>query len=528
MPKHTHKTMNTLSRLTPALALGALALPALAAPDTSWPMYNGDYGGTRYVPLAGINTRNVSRLRRVFSCELGEKTGFQSSPVVVGRRLFVTTGQSTFAFDAATGKRLWKRSFNAQPNALSLNIGVPHRGLAYADGTVYRTFNNGHVLAYDAATGATQWDALVADPKKGEYMTMAPLVWGGRVLVATAGSDIAAIGRVMGLQQSTGKPLWNFDIVPSKGVGADTWSSDPTHHRAGGGVYAGISLDTRTNTVYVPTGNPGPDFDGSYRPGSNLFTCSVVMLDAGDGKLKGWRQFVPHDVHDWDLAAAPALYISRAGREMVAVAGKSGFLWGTSRDLKTMLFQTPITRRFNTDVPLTPEGTRFAPGTNGGVNWYGPAYSPRTNALYVPSIDIPFTVKLSGKNMEFAPGKPFWGSDDFGKPDMKMRGFLFAVDGDSGKVRWRYTAPLPLVAGVTPTAGGLVFTGDQNGNLLAFDDQSGRLLLRKPTGNPVGGGVSVYSVAGREYIAVAAGLESKLWKSKSGPAKVTVFALPSR
>ncbi len=527
----------TNPRRIPALpsliaALGAMsgfagaASPA-AAQNFEWPMYNGSYAGTRYVPLSQINRGNAGRLRVAFTCPLGEKTGFQSSPVVADGRLFVTTGGSTFAFDAATGRRLWKQSFAAQPNALSVNIGVPHRGVACAGGRVYRTVNNGHVLAYRAADGRLEWDSPVGDPAKGEYMTMAPLAWGGRVFVATAGSDLGSVGRVIALDQKTGTPQWSFDIVPSAGPGADTWSPDPAHHRAGGGVYASVALDPASGTLYVPTGNPGPDFDGGYRPGANLYTCSVVMLDAADGTLRGWRQFVPHDVHDWDIAAPPTLYTSRAGRPMVAVAGKDGLLYGVSRDLKTMRFSVPVTRRANVEAPLTPQGTEFAPGTNGGVNWNGAAYSPQTNALYVNSIDMPFTVKLTGANMDFAPGKPFWGAADFGKPTGAMRGDLTAVDGDTGRLRWRYHADLPLLAGVTPTAGGVVFTGDQRGNLLVLDAGTGRLLLKAPTGNAVGGGVTVYSLHGREYVAVAAGLSSKLWKSVSGPAKVAVFALPA-
>ena len=530
------RSITLICKINPKNAAGAGAAALMLAAgltaraqtaDAEWPMYNGDYAGTRNVALDQINRSNVSKLKQEFFCPLDETTGFQSSPIVAGGRLFVTTGTTTFAFDATNGRLLWKQTYDAQPNALSVNIGVPHRGAAYADGTVYRTTNNGHVLAYNAEDGKPVWDRLIGDTGKGEYMTMAPLVWRGMVLVATAGSDIAGIGRVIGLDQKTGKSVWSFSLVPQAGPGSETWSSDPNHHRAGGGVYAAMSLDTATGTLYTPTGNPGPDFDGDYRPGDNLYTCSVVMLDALTGELRGYRQFVKHDVHDWDIAAAPALFTSKAGHPMIAVAGKSGYLWGVSRDLKTLDFTTPITTIKNADAPLTPQGTQFAPGTNGGVNWNGPAYSPQTNLLYVPSIDMPFVVKKTGENMTFDPGKPFWGAPDFGKPGAIMKGYLTAIDADSGKIRWRYNADLPLLAGVTPTTGGLVFTGDQRGNLLSFDDRTGKLLLKIPTGNAIGGGVTVYSVNGREYVAVAAGLKSDLWKSKSGPARVVVFALPA-
>ncbi len=524
--KKTARRIKTLS-LTALLVLAGNGAKAQTA-DVEWPMYNGDYEGSRFVALKDIHRGNVAKLTQAFTCSLNETTGFQSSPVAAGGKLFITTGTSTFAFDAENGHLIWKKTYDVQPNKLSVNIGVPHRGLAFANNTVYRTTNNGHVLAYNAENGDLVWDSPVGDVKKGEYMTMAPLVWRGRVLVATAGSDIAAIGRVIGLEQKTGTSVWSFDLVPATGAGSETWSSDPAHHRAGGGVYAALSLDPKTGILYTPTGNPGPDFDGDYRPGDNLYTCSVVMLDALTGELKGYHQFVKHDVHDWDIAAAPALFTSRAGRPMVAVGGKSGYLWGVSRDLKTVHFNTPITTIENVDAPLKPEGTHFAPGTNGGVNWNGPAYSPQTNLLYVPSIDMPFTLKLTGENMDFEPGKNFWGAADFGKPDGPMKGYLVAIDADTGKVKWKYNADKPMIAGVTPTSGGIVFTGDQRGNLLAFDDRNGKLLLTAPTGNAVGGGVTVYRLRGREYVAVAAGLQSNLWQSKSGPAKVVVFALPKK
>ena len=251
------------------------------------------------------------------------------------------------------------------------------------------------------------------------------------------------------------------------------------------------------------------------------------MLDAMTGTLKGYRQFVKYDVHDWDIAAAPALFRLKAGRKRVAVAGKSGYLWGVSRDLKSEQYATPITTIENADAPLTKEGTHFAPGTNSGVNWYGPAYSPQTNLLYVPSIDMPFTVQKTGENMDFASGKLFTGTADFGKPDGPKKGYLTAVNADTGQPRWKYNADLPMLAGVTPTAGGIVFTGDQRGNLLTFDDRTGDLLFKAPMGNAIGGGMTVYSIKGREYVAVAAGLKSDLWQSESGPAKIVVFSLPA-
>jgi alcohol dehydrogenase (cytochrome c) len=329
-----------------------------------------------------------------------------------------------------------------------------------------------------------------------------------------------------------GRRLWNFDIVPSSGPGADTWPSDPAKQRAGGGMYSSFALDTATGILYVPTGNPGPDFVGDYRPGDNLYTCSVVMLDTKAGKLLGYHQFVPHDVHDWDIAASPILFTSKSGKKMVAVGGKNGYLYGLNRNLTDVAWQTPVTTIKNADAPLTPEGTRFAPGTQGGVNWNGPAYSPLVNALYVNTRDWATTVKVGGPEaLEYTPGKIFLGSSNgFGEDDpaSEQSGWLTAVDADGGNILWQYHAPLPLAAAVTPTAGGLLLTGDLEGNLLAFDAATGKMISKKKTDGPIGGGIITYSINGKQYVAVAAGMNNQIMGTKSGPASVVIYALPDK
>jgi len=513
------------------LALG-LALGAApghgAAPvaNTDWPMFNGGYSANRYSPLKQINTRNVKSLRRVGNCQLPETTSFQAGPVMVGRTLYVTTATATYAIDARSAKLRWTRKFVPK----SLGLGTPVRGVAYAGGRLFRGTPDARVIALDAKTGKTIWNVAGASMAKGEYFTMAPLVWNGLVYIGTSGSDIGTIGHMRAFRAKDGKQVWNFDIVPSKGPGAATWPSDPEKLRAGGGMYSSLAIDTATGTLYVPTGNPGPDFVGDYRPGANLYTCSVIMLDARSGKLKGYHQFVPHDVHDWDIAATPILYTSKAGRKMVAVGGKNGYLYGLDRNLKSVRFQVPVTRHINVNAPITTEGTRFAPGTQGGVNWNGPAYSPLQNALFVNARDWATTVKRGGPDTleNHAVGAPFIGSSNvFGDddPPSQQSGSLTCVDGDSGRVRWTFRDTKPLAAAVTPTAGGLVLTGDLRGNLLAFNAANGKVLYKSKAGGPVGGGIITYSLDGKQYIAVAAGMKNGLMGLKSGPACVVIYSL---
>ena len=520
------------SSLLIVIALSLAALRAAAGPpaDLDWTSYNGSTAADRFSPGTQITRSNVTRLRPLFRCETGEVTAFQSSPVEAGGTLFVTTAMNTYAFDARTGRRRWVHRYNSRVQTSSFPTGIPNRGVAYAQGRVFRDYVDAHLVALDAKTGKILWNVAAGDYTHGDYYNVAPLVWGGLVFVGNAGSDIGLIGRVQAFDARTGRRVWDWSVVPQNGPAAATWSHEAGHAKAGGGMYSSFALDAATGQLYVPTGNPGPDFAADYRPGTNLYTCCVVKLDARTGTLRGWQQFTPHDFHDWDNAAPPALFRSRAGRAMVAVASKNGNLYGLTRDLRSVIYRVPVARIENADAPLTPAGTHFFPGTAGGVNWNGPAYSPVTDALFVNAIDWGSTVKLDQEeNPAFLPGKPFLGSaNNYGDYDPAGHGRLTAVSVATGRILWTYFSPTPMLVGVTPTAGGLVFTGDLNGHFLALDQRSGRVLYRSSTGLPVGGGVTAYRLAGRDYVAVAAGLNSVLWHLKSSPAAVVVYGLPAR
>jgi alcohol dehydrogenase (cytochrome c) len=512
------------------LAFG-LATKAVSQGDTQrsrgeWPQFNGGYDATRFSPLTQINANNVGSLREVARFKIPETTSFQADPVVVGGTLYVTTLHNTYAIDARTGQQRWVRRHdlkNPGPGRLG-------RGVAYADGRVFRGLADGHVLAMNASTGDVIWDVVGADPKAGEFYTAAPVVWEGRVYLGNAGSDYGGIGHIKAFDAETGKQLWSFDTVPSAGEAAKTWPSEPNKFKAGGGTYTSYALDPEAGLLYSPVGNPGPDFVGEYRSGDNLYTCSVIILDARTGELKGYRQFVKNDFHDWDMAASPILFTSRAGRKMVAAAGKNGYLYGLSRDLQDLSFQVPVTRIENVDAPLTAEGTHFLPGMHGGTNFYGPSYSPPLNTLFVPAIDWGSTIKLTPPEaLKYNPPKPFTGAvRNFGDHDAERFGHITAVDADSGHVLWKYDTDTPMLASVTPTAGGLLLTGDTKGNFLAFDASNGNVLLKEDLDDPIGGGVVSYMLDGVQYIAVAGGMANPPMLMESGPAWVAIFSLPDR
>lgn len=507
-----------------ALAVAALGAEPPAASE--WHGYNGGHDATRFSPLDQINTTNVATLKEVGRYQLPETMSFQANPVVVGDTMFVTTMKNTYAFDARTGKERWVQKY--EPKSMGLNTSV--RGVAYADGRLYRGTPDGHLLALDAKTGEVVWDVVGTDAQAGEYYTAVPVVWQGLIFMGNSGSDVGAIGHVRAFSVKDGSRVWNFDTVPSTGEAAKTWPDDPNKVRAGGGMYSSFALDPEAGVLYVPIGNPGPDFRPEYRKGDNLYTGSVIALDAKTGELNGYHQFVKNDFHDWDIAASPILFTSKGGRKTVGVAGKNGYMYGLSPDLKTVYFQTPITRIENVDAPITREGTRFLPGTQGGTNWYGPAYSPPLNLMFAPTIDWATTLKLGGPaSLKHEPGKPFLGSANmFGDQDPKDQrfGHVTAVDADSGEVRWNYDADTAMVAALTPTAGGVLFTGDTKGHFLAFDASNGKVLLEQNMKDAIGGGTVTYMLDGKQYVAVAGGMKNPIVQTESGPAWVAIFALP--
>lgn len=198
---------------------------------------------------------------------------------------------------------MWSHKY--EPKSLGLGTGI--RGAAYSNGHLYRGTPDGHLIAFDAMTGKLLWDVAACDPTKGEYIAAAPIAWEGRIYLGNAGSDVGAIGHIRAFDERDGRQIWNFDVIPSAGAAAGTWPADPDRVHAGGGMYSSYALDTADGSLFSPTGNPGPDFAGHYRPGDNLYTSSVLRLDARTGALRGHYQFAKHDVHDWDVAASPII-----------------------------------------------------------------------------------------------------------------------------------------------------------------------------------------------------------------------------
>ncbi|HET8712587.1 MAG TPA: PQQ-binding-like beta-propeller repeat protein [Gemmatimonadales bacterium] len=511
-----------------------------------WVMYNGSLSGERYSTLNQINTSNVSRLEQVCAFETPDTVSFQTGIVAVGGTLYFTAFDNTYAVDGSTCEQKWK--FNRPEPKIGLKV---NRGVGYARGVVFRGTADGHVLAIDAGTGRLRWDVTIADPKKGESVPMAPLAWNDLVFVGNAGGDYFGVtGRIYALDAASGKTIWQFDVVPDSGPARATWpKASPENPPSGGATWTTYALDELTGTLYVTTGNPAPDFVIELRPGDNLYTNSVLALDARTGALLGYVQPIRRDFHDWDVSAGPALITTKAGLPLVIAAGKDGMVYGIERGRPTrptgdgapsqaltlgVRYATATTTRENVNTALSSERfTRFCPGSQGGIEWNGPSYHRASSTLFVNSIDWCTSVKLQSLDtLRGAPGQSWTGMDDaqmaFGKmdPPSSWKGWVTAISAEDGAVRWQVQTPKPMVAGITSTAGGLVFTGDLDGQVLAYDVTSGKVLWRKSAGGAIGGGVITYEAGGKQRIAAAVGLNSPIWPVQGGPARVVVYGLP--
>jgi glucose dehydrogenase len=287
-------------------------------------------------------------------------------------------------------------------------------------------------------------------------------------------------------------------------------------------MWTTITVDPVARLVLVSVGNPNSDFDGRYRPGANLYTDSVIVLDVDTGKLRWFVQQNPHDVRDWDTGAAPAIY-EQDGRQLMAVGSKDARLYLYDRQSRLLIAKKELARRLNDKVAPTPgEPLRICPGALGGVEWNGPAYSPRERMIYVNSVDWCMTLTVQMSKSEAS--NPYGGLPVFDPPD-QAKGSLRAFDSVTGAEKWVYQADAPMLAGITPTATGLLMTGSGDGAFLIFDAKTGRQLYRFYTGGAVAGGISTYEVEHQQYIAVPSGNSSKsLWQN-SGAATVIIFGL---
>ena len=486
-----------------------------------WTTINKDYSSQRYVDLDQITPQNVGKLKEVCEIRLNENSLFSTGLLKVGRTLYVTLSRLTYAIDAATCDLRWLHTITFQAMPRTGN----NRGSAYLDGAIFRDTPDGYVIALDAKTGEplSTWPpggVLAADTGNNETFVSAPIAWQGKVFIGIGISDEGIAGRLMAFDAKTGKELWSFQ----------TTLSDPTTGKpaeAGGGLWSSYSLDPNTGEVFAGVANPFPDFnrDGDSK-GTIAFTNSVISVDAASGRLNWHYQAVPHDEHDWDLAAPPTLYhISKGTRrkDMLAIAGKGGIVYGIDRSTRIPVFDTPATTLKNNDIPVSRTWLYVCPGLQGGAMFTSPAYSPKTGTLYVGMNDhCAWYIKNNG--IPFLKGfvvKDWPAAAKLEAP----RGWVTAINGANGSVLWQYQAESQVQAGMVPTESGLLFVGDTHGHLLIFDAANGNLLNSIDTGGALNSGLISYSVRGDQYVAATVGGATENPSTVAGALRAVVYGL---
>jgi alcohol dehydrogenase (cytochrome c) len=500
-------------------------LNAALSNAADWLHANHDYEGRRFVDATEITPQNVPSLRPVCIYQAGELRPFHTNPIVYRGVLHLTTSQATIALDAATCRVRWRHDW--KPKARE--NWPQNRGVAVKDGKVIRGTRDGYLLALEAETGRVLWERAAADASSGETFTMPPVIFEDLVILGPAGNEVPLKGWVGAFKLESGEPAWRFNSVPARGEpGAESWS--PTEALTGGSaVWTPFSLDPVPGLVFVPMGNPAPDYYSDVRKGANLYTNSLVVLEARTGKLAWHYQAVPHDLHDWDLTQVSPLFTAQVKgkpRQLVAVVGKDGLLHVLDRESREHLYEVAVSRRENADVPVTEDGVHACPGPLGGVQWNGPAFSPRTNMLYVPSVDWCGTFRKAA-DLQNVPGRNYMGGIWMPDPVEQARGWLTAIDASTGAIRWRYESRRPMLAAVTATASNLLFTGELDGDFLVLDARDGTVLYRFNTGGAMNGGGVTYQVGGKQYVAATSGNATFFWRTPPGSATVIVFALPA-
>ena len=490
-----------------------------------WLMYRRTYDSWGYSPLDQITTDNVADLIPVWSFSTGVVSGHQAPPQVNDGIMFVTTPASqTLALDARSGELLW-RYVRQLPDDIVRGHRT-NRGVGLYGDLVFVTAQDAHVVALNAISGEVVWDQPVEDYHLGYYMTMAPLVANGKVLVGVSGGERGIRGFVAALDPATGKEIWRTYTVPGPGEpGNETWPED-TWRTGGASVWITGSFDPELNLTYWGTGNPGP-WVGDARPGDNLYTNSVVALDVDTGELKGFHQYHWNGSWDWDEVSAPLLIdVNRDGRTVKSLVhpARNGYLWLLERtessinfvDAEPYVFQNVFASidsdtgrpEYNSEhKPGLGKRATFCPSLWGGKDWPPAAYSPQTGYLYIPANEN-FCSSMEGVPVEYEPGQGFTGavSRHFVQDGADHLGEIQAWNLDTGEKVWSHEFASHNWGPILTTGGGLLFAGGTNDRYFrAFDATSGDVLWEQRTNSGVTGVPSSYAIDGVQYIAVQSG-----------------------
>jgi alcohol dehydrogenase (cytochrome c) len=490
--------------------------------ETDWPSYNGQTAGSRYSQLTQINKSNVGRLVPKWTFSLPNTPPLQVTPVVVDGVMYVTSANQCYAIDAGSGRRIWHYSRPRTRGLIGNAAGGVNRGVAVAGDRVFMVTDHAHIIALNRSTGALLWETEMADWRQNYNATGAPLVIGNLVISGSAGGDEGVRGFLAAFDQATGKEVWRFWTVPAPGEpGSETWQGGGIAH-PGATTWLTGTYDPELDTIYWPTGNPTPDLYGDDRKGDNLYSDSVVALDAKTGKLKWYFQFTPHDVWDYDAQETPALIDANwqgKPRKLLVQANRNGFFYVLDRIDGKFLFGTKYVKNVTwasglsaegrpirlPDTEPTLEGRRVCPSLEGASNWYSTSFNPATGLYYVQTNDkCGVFTKIP---MEWAAGRGYMGGSFVQAPDEPAQRVLRAIDIQTGKIAWELPQPGPVTSwgGVLSTAGGVVIFGDDSGSLTAADASNGKPLWTFQANQNWKASPMTYVFDNKQHVAVAAG-----------------------
>ena len=489
----------------------------------NWLTYSGSTLSQRHSALTQITPANAKdlTLQWVFQSRSLEK--HEVTPLVVDGVMYTVQGiNDVIALNAATGKSIW--TYRYKPDVVAHNCcGQETRGLAILGDKIFLAALDNNVIAIDSKTGKEVWRTQAADPKQGYAMTHAPLAIKDKVIAGVAGGEYGIRGFVAAFEANTGKEVWRFYTIPGPGEpGNETWSGDSWKHGSGA-IWVTGSYDPESNLTYWGTGNAGPDWNGDARLGDNLYTSSVIALDADTGKLKWHYQFSPHNEFDWDATQVPVLadipwqgrprkvmlWANRNGMFYVLDRTSGQFLlgkpfvkvnWATGFDEKGRPMRTP-------GIEPTKAGTLVYPGNQGGTNWYNPSFSPRTGLFYIPAWENSSSIYVKGEEPpDFVDGKMFTGAFPSFNKNPDEFAAIRAVDPQTGEKKWDYRLSSPNTeAGILTTASDVLFSGGRDGAFYALDARTGKLLWETNLGPSVAAGPMTYAVNGKQYVSIQAG-----------------------
>ncbi len=490
------------------------------AEPQNWLTYSGNYQSHRYSPLTQINTANVAQLKPVWVYQMRDPGKVEATPLVVDGVIYLSEKPHVVtALDGRTGRPLWTYRRTTPSDARGC-CGIPNRGLAVLGETLYLTTFDSHLVALDIHTGKLRWDVVVADYKLGYTMTAAPLAIKDKIIIGVGGGEYGIRGFLDAYDAKSGQRLWRFWTVPAPGeAGNETWAGD-SWKTGGAPTWVTGSYDPELNLIYWTTGNPAPDWNGDARLGDNLYSDSLLALEADTGKLRWHFQFTPHDVWDWDANQVPVLFdavVNGKPRKLIAQANRNAFYylldrttgeflrgaayikqtWASGLDAKGRPIKLP-------NIEPSAEGTLVYPGLGGATNWYSPSFSPQTKLFYVLAREN-HPQYFFKADATYHAGDLFEGGGGRDLPGVEPYGVVKALDALTGKQRWEFRLHAPAMTGLMATAGGLVFGGSSEGYFYALDARTGKVLWKFMAGYQIVNNPISYAIQGKQYVATIAG-----------------------